>query len=50
MDTMEEHEHPMNHHSDVDGMDREDNDMGEDMMVEVKVVEREPNGVLLVRH
>jgi hypothetical protein len=31
-------------------MDREDNDMGEDMMVEVKVVEREPKGVVLVRH
>jgi hypothetical protein len=33
MDTAEEHEHPMNHRSDVDGMDREDNDMREDMMV-----------------
>jgi hypothetical protein len=40
-DTAEEHEHPMNHQPEVEGMDREDNGMGEDMMVEVKVVERE---------
>jgi hypothetical protein len=31
-------------------MDMEDRGMGEDMMVEVEVVEREPEGVVLVRH
>jgi hypothetical protein len=49
-DTAEEHEHPMNHRPDVKGMDREDNDMGDDMMVEVKVVEKEHEGVVLARH
>jgi hypothetical protein len=40
MDTVEEPEHPMNHRPKVDGMDREDNAMREDMMIEVNVVER----------
>jgi hypothetical protein len=31
-------------------MDREDSDIGEDMMVEVGVVEREHEGVVLTRH
>jgi streptomycin 6-kinase len=50
MHTVEEHEHPMNHRPEVEGMDWEDNGMGEDMMVEVKVVEREREGVVLARH
>jgi hypothetical protein len=44
MDTVEEQYHLMNHRPDVDGMDRKD------MTVEVEVVEREPEGVVLVRH
>jgi streptomycin 6-kinase len=34
----------------VEGINSEDNGMGEDMMVEVKVVEREREGVVLARH
>jgi hypothetical protein len=49
-DTVEEHKHPMNHRPEVEGTDREDNGIGENMMVEVKVVEREREGVMLVRH
>jgi hypothetical protein len=49
-DMVEVHEHLMNHRPEVKGMDREDNGMGEDMMVEVKVVEREHVGMVLVRH
>jgi hypothetical protein len=48
MDMVEEHYHLMNHRSEVKGMDRGDNGMGEDMTVEV--VEREHEGVVLVRH
>jgi hypothetical protein len=40
----------MNHRPNVEGMDRDDSDMGVDMMVEVEVVEREHEGVVLVRH
>jgi hypothetical protein len=43
-------EHPSNHRPEVEGIDREDTDMGEDMTVEVEVVEREHEGVVLVRH
>jgi hypothetical protein len=39
-----------NHRPEVEGIDREDTDMGEDMTVEVDVVEREHEGVVLVRH
>jgi hypothetical protein len=49
MNTVEEHEHPMNHRSEVEGMDREDNGM-RGMMVEVKMVERECEDVVLVRY
>jgi hypothetical protein len=31
-------------------MDKEDSDIGEDMKIEVDVVEREHEGVVLVRH
>jgi hypothetical protein len=31
-------------------MDREDSGMGEDMTVELEVVEREPEGMVLTRH
>jgi hypothetical protein len=45
MDTVEEHYHP-----EVDGMDRKDSGMGEDMTVEVEMIEREHEGMMLVRH
>jgi hypothetical protein len=50
MDTVEEHFHPMNHRSEVEGMDMVDTGMGEDRVVELEVVEREPEGVVLMRH
>jgi hypothetical protein len=50
MDTVDEHYHPMNHRPKVEGMDMDDSGMGEDMTVELKVVEREPEGVVLARH
>jgi hypothetical protein len=50
MDTVEEHFHPMNHRSEVEGMDMVDTGMGEDRATELEVVEREPKGMVLVRH
>jgi hypothetical protein len=50
MDTVEEHFHPMNHRPEVEGMDTVDTGMGEDRAIELEVVEREPEGVVLVRH
>jgi hypothetical protein len=50
MDTMEKHFHPMNHWSEVEGMDTVDTGMGEDRAAELKVVEREPKGMVLMRH
>jgi hypothetical protein len=50
MNMMDEYYHPMNHRPEVEGMDREDSGMREDMVVEMEVVEREPEGVVLVRH
>jgi hypothetical protein len=50
MDTVVEHYHLMNHRPEVEGMNREDSGMGDDMTVEVEVVGREPEGVVLVRH
>jgi hypothetical protein len=47
MDMVDEHYHPMNHPLEVEGINREDSGMGEDMMVELEVVEREPEGVVL---
>jgi hypothetical protein len=47
MDMVEER--PLNHRSEVEGIDREDSDMGEDMIVEVEVVEREHEGMVLAR-
>jgi hypothetical protein len=44
IDTVEEHYHLMNHRPKVDGMYRED------MMVEVEMVERELECVVLARH
>jgi hypothetical protein len=49
MDTVEKHYHPINHRPKVKGMDRKDSDTG-DMTVEVEVIEREPEGVVLTRH
>jgi hypothetical protein len=40
----------LNYRPEVEGIDREDSDMGEDMMVEVEVVEREHEGMVLARH
>jgi hypothetical protein len=42
-DTVDVHYQPMNHRSEVYGTDREDSGM-------VEVVEREPDGVVLMRH
>jgi hypothetical protein len=50
MDTMEEHFHSMNHRPEVDGMDTVDIGMGEDRAVELEVVERETECVMLARH
>jgi hypothetical protein len=50
MDTVEEYFHPMNHLSEVEGMDMVNTDMWEDRAVELEVVERESEGVVLTRH
>jgi hypothetical protein len=50
MDMVKEHYHPMNHPLEVEGIDREDSDMEEDMTVKVEVVEREHEGMVLARH
>jgi hypothetical protein len=49
MDTVEEHFHPINHRLEVKGMDMLHTDMG-DEATRLEVVEREPDGVVLVRH
>jgi hypothetical protein len=43
-------ERPSNHRPVVESINREDSDMGEDTTVEVDVVEREHEGVVLARH
>jgi hypothetical protein len=50
MDTVEEHFHPMNHKPEVEGMYTVDTDIGEDRAAKLKVVEREPEGMVLARH
>jgi hypothetical protein len=40
----------MNHRSKVEGMNTMDTDIREDRATELKVVEREPEGVVLTRH
>jgi hypothetical protein len=50
MDMVEEHFHPMNHRSEVESMDTADTAMWEDRATELEVVEREPEGVVLVRY
>jgi hypothetical protein len=40
----------MNHRPEVKDINREDSDMGKDVMVEVEVVEREHEDVVLMRH
>jgi hypothetical protein len=47
---VEEYYHPMNHQAELEGMDREDSDMRENITVEVEVVGREPDDVMLTRH
>jgi hypothetical protein len=49
-DTVEKHFHLMNHRPDVEGMDTVDTGMGKDRAVELEVVEREPEGMVLVSH
>jgi hypothetical protein len=41
---------PSNHWSEDEGMDMEDIDMVEDIMMEVEVVEKEHESVVLTRH
>jgi hypothetical protein len=43
-------EHPSNHRPEVEVIDRDDTGMGEDMMVEVEVVEREHEGMVFAMH
>jgi hypothetical protein len=57
MDTVEEHFYLMNQRPEVESMDMVeehldmvDTSMGEDRAAELEVVEREPKGVVLVRH
>jgi hypothetical protein len=50
MDTVNEHFHLMNQRPEVEGMNTVDTSMGEDRAAELEVVEREPEGVVLVRH
>jgi hypothetical protein len=50
MDTMNEHFHSINQRPEVEGMNTVDTGMGEDRAAELEVVEREPEGVVLVRH
>jgi hypothetical protein len=50
MDTVEEYFHPMNHKPEVEGMYMVDTDIGEDRAAKLKVVEREPEGMVLTRH
>jgi hypothetical protein len=47
---VEEYYHPMNHQAELEGMDREDSGMRENITVEVEVVGREPDDVMLTRH
>jgi hypothetical protein len=39
-----------NHRPEVEGIDRNDSDIGEDVTVEVEVVEREHESMVLIRH
>jgi hypothetical protein len=50
MNTVEEHFYPINHRLEVEGMDTVDTGTRENRAVELEVVEREPEGVVLVRH
>jgi hypothetical protein len=50
MDMVEEHYHSVSHQPEVEDIDREDRDMREDMTVEVEVIEREHEDVMLVKH
>jgi hypothetical protein len=50
MDTVDEHFHLMNHWTEVEGMYTVDTAMREDRAAELEVVEREAEGVVLVRH
>jgi hypothetical protein len=50
MDTVEEYFHPMNYRSEMEGMGTVDSGMGEDRTAELEVVERESDGMVLVRY
>jgi hypothetical protein len=43
-------ERPSNHRLEVEGIDIKDSDMGEDMTIEIDVIEREHEDVVLARH
>jgi hypothetical protein len=50
MDMVEEHYHSMSHRPEMEDIDGEDRDMREDMTIEVEVIEREHEDVMLVKH
>jgi hypothetical protein len=50
MDTVEKHFHLINHRPEVEGMYTVNTGMREDRAAELDVIEREPKGVVLVRH
>jgi hypothetical protein len=50
MDAVEEYFYLMNHQTEVRGMNTVDTSMWEDKAVGLKVIEREPEDVVLVRH
>jgi hypothetical protein len=50
IDIVEEHFHPINHRPEVEGMDTVDTDIEDDRTAELEVVEKELEGVVLVKH
>jgi hypothetical protein len=50
MDMVDVHYHPMKHRSGVESIDMKDSDMGEYMTIEMEVIERGHEGVMLVSH
>jgi hypothetical protein len=50
IDMVEEHFHPMNHRSKVESIDTVNTGMRKDRAAELEVIERELEGMVLVRH
>jgi hypothetical protein len=50
IDMVEEHFHPMNHRPKVESIDTVNTGMRKDRTTELEVIERELEGVVLVRH